>query len=207
MATLVWLVMIWFIDAMAESVMENVGRTGGTFSVAATGAALVGLLSLPRFEWRLPSVVRRTTVVVSVALAVHIVFMLWWHDWIERYIDDEVLARGMGVLAILAACGSVVTPILWKVQAMRRAGSSGAGRLSVGVAVECPRCHKKQSLMTGPARCAECGLRIAIEVEAPRCACGCLLDHLETDRCPECGREIPEADRWAVSTDPPSPPT
>ncbi len=181
--------------------MKNVGRSGGTFSVGATGAALVGLLSLPRFDWRPPNVVRWTTVGVSVALAVHIVFMLWWYDWIERYIDDEILARGMGVLGILVACGSVVTPILWKVQAMRRAGPSDAGRLKVGVAVECPRCHTKQSLMTGSARCAACGLRITIEVEGPRCACGHLVDRLDGDRCPGCGREIPEADRWAVSAE------
>ena len=55
--------------------------------------------------------------------------------------------------------------------------------------------------MTGPARCAECGLHITISVEEPRCTCGYLLYHLESDQCPECGRTIDEADRWADAAD------
>jgi predicted Zn-ribbon and HTH transcriptional regulator len=143
---------------------------------------------------------------VTAALAVQILGMIWWFDWIETYIDDEILARGLGVLSILTSCGSVVTPILWKVQAVRRAGSVDSVPLKVKIGLECPRCHEKQTLVTGPARCAACGLRITIEVEEPRCTCGYLLYHLASDRCPECGREVAEADRWAVSTDPPSPP-
>ena len=196
-ATIAWLVLIWFEGPLPSSGVERVAQTGGTFTVLACGAALVGLLSLPRFDQRPPSIVRWTTVGVSAALGVQIFCMIWWFDWIERFIDNEILARGMGVLSILTACGSVITPIQWKVQAVRRAGSGDSAPLKVKVGIECPRCHAKQSLVTGPARCTECGLRITIDVEEPRCACGYLLYHLESDRCPECGRAVDEADRWA----------
>jgi hypothetical protein len=196
-ATIAWLVLIWFEGPLPWSGVERVAQTGGTFTLLACGAALVGLLSLPRFDQRPPSIVRWSTVGVSAALGLQIFCMIWWFDWIEHYIDEEVLARGMGVLCILTACGSVITPILWKVQAMRRAGSVESVPLKVKIGIECPRCHAKQSLMTGPARCTECGLRITIDVEEPRCVCGYLLYHLASDQCPECGREIVEADRWA----------
>jgi hypothetical protein len=205
-AVVVWLIIIWFERRMHWSSMERIAQTGGTFTVIACLAALVGLLSLPRFDQRPPSGVRWATVGASVALALQIVCMIWWFDWIDRYIDDEILVRGMGVLAILVACGSVVTPILWKVQAMRRAASADSTPRAVKIALECPRCHTKQAIATGPSRCGQCGLRITLEVEAPHCSCGYLLYHLQSDRCPECGREIAEADRWALSTDPPSPP-
>ena len=56
--------------------------------------------------------------------------------------------------------------------------------------------------MTGHAKCGSCGLRIRITVEEPRCSCGYLLYRLEGDTCPECGREIPEQDRWAAVESP-----
>jgi hypothetical protein len=206
-AAIAWLVLIWFWRPLYRNSMEHVAQTAGSFTVLACGAALVGLLSLPRFDQRPPSVVRWTTVGVSVALAVQVVCMIWWFDWIELFIDDDILVRGLGVQSILVACGSVVTPILWKVQAVRRAGSVESVPPYVRIGIECPRCHTKQSLLAGPSRCAECGLRITIGVEEPRCVCGYLLYHLESDRCPECGRVIADEDRWAVNTDPPSPPT
>jgi hypothetical protein len=196
-AVIAWLVLIWGDWSLLGARWERIAQAGGTFTLVACGAALVGLLSLPRFDQRSPTIVRWSTVVVSAALAVQIFCMIWWYDWIERYIDDEILARAMGVLSILTACGSVVTPILWKVQAMRRAGSVESIPIKVKVGIECPRCHAKQSLMTGPTRCTECGLRITIDVEEPRCVCGYLLYHLASDQCPECGRVVDEADRWA----------
>jgi hypothetical protein len=194
-ATIFWLVIIWFHRWLTGSADENVARTGGTFTVAATGAALVGLLSLPRFDQRTPTIVRWSTVGLAAALGVYIVCMIWWWDWFDNYIDEDVLARTMGVLSILVACGSIVTPILWKVQAVRHSVEKVSLRIKIGI--ECPRCHTHQSLLTGPTRCGKCGLHITVTVEEPRCACGYVLCHLESDNCPECGRVIPEQDRWA----------
>jgi hypothetical protein len=198
-ATITWITFIWFENPMSSSVERAVARIGGTFTVAAAWAALAGLLSLPRFDRRLPVVVRWTTVGVAAALGLQIVCMIWWMRWIALHINDDILVRGGGVLAILIACGSVVTPILWKVQAMRRGGTLDPVRLKVKIGVECPRCHTKQSLVSGLARCGTCGLHITITVEEPRCACGYALYHLESDCCPECGRTIDEQDRWFVT--------
>lgn len=194
----VWLFLLWFEHVLGWSVEENLARTGGTLSVAAILIAHAGLLSLPHFDRRATDVVRWATVGAAVLLADVIVLLLWWMDVIEDYVDEDVLFRGMGVLGILSGCGTVVTPILWKMQQFRRRTVEGAASGRLRVRIVCPRCHTSQALRTGPTRCRECGLRIDVTVEEPRCACGYLLYRLVSDRCPECGRHIPEKDRWGA---------
>jgi len=197
-AMLFWLMLIWFDRAMSWQVEETVIRTAGSFTVGGVLAAQCGLLSLPRFESRRVGSVRRVTIGVSMFLAVYGVILIWWLEDLAWIIDEEMLARAVGVLAIIAACGTVVTPLLWKMQSVRHTGGAGAVPLNIDVAIVCPRCHSDQRLKTGERSCARCGLRITIELEEPRCECGYLLHKLENNRCPECGRAIDERDRWAA---------
>ncbi len=194
-----WLLLIWFDAAIDRNVQEPIWQIGGTCTTAAVAIGHGGLLALLRFDLPLAGFVRRATIVMAALLAAQIIFAIWFFDWIERSMDGELFIRGMGVLGILAACGTVVTPILWKVQAVRRAESAETIPIKLQLQVTCPRCQSQQQLRTGPAKCAQCGLRITIEVEEPRCACGYLLYRLASNRCPECGREIAEADRWAAT--------
>ncbi len=191
-ALLAWLSLIWFDRVMSWQVERVVVQISGTLTIPALLAAQCGLLSLPRFDGRRADIVRWTTIGVSALLATYIVILIWWYDPLARVIDDDILGRGVGVLAILSACGTVVTPILWKVQAVQRAGGVESIPLKTTVRVVCPRCEHEQALMTGPGRCSACGLRITITVEEPRCVCGYLLHQLKSDRCPECGRAIEE---------------
>ncbi len=197
-AMLFWLMLIWFDRAMSWQVEETVIRTAGSFTVGGVLAAQCGLLSLPRFESRRVGSVRRVTIGVSMFLAVYGVILIWWLEDLAWIIDEEMLARAVGVLAIIAACGTVVTPLLWKMQSVRHAGGAGAVPLNIDVTIVCPRCHSDQCLKTGERFCTKCGLRITIELEEPRCECGYLLHKLEKNRCPECGRAIDERDRWAA---------
>ena len=196
---LTWLAMIWFHRRMSWDIQETVIRTAGTFTIGGVLAAQSGLLALPRFDNRRAGSVRRATIGVSVFLATYAVILIWWIDDLAWIIDEDVLIRAMGVLAIIAACGTVVTPMLWKMQGVRHAGGAGAVPLDIDVTIVCPRCRSDQCLKTGERSCTRCGLRITIEIEEPRCACGYLLHKLENDRCPECGRAIDERDRWASS--------
>lgn len=189
-ALLAWLSLIWFDRIMSWRVERVVIQISGTFTVPAVLAAQCGLLSLPRFDQRRADIARWTTIGVAALLAAYIVILIWWFDPLERMIDDDILLRALGVLVILSACGTVVTPILWKVQAVRRSGGVESIPFQTKVRVVCPRCEVEQVLMTGAGRCDTCGLRITITVEEPRCLCGYLLHRLNSDRCPECGREI-----------------
>ncbi len=194
----IWLVMLWFDSSLRWQVEEQLAKTAGSLTTVSVVIAQCGLLLLPRLDGPLAGFVRKATIIVSIALACTLIVMVWWFEWIDNYIDDEILMRGMGVMGILAACGTVVTPIIWKVQAVHRVESAVSIPSRLHLDIKCPRCHMQQELLTGPSKCATCGLRITVQVEEPRCTCGYQLYRLESDRCPECGREIPEADRWAA---------
>ena len=66
--------------------------------------------------------------------------------------------------------------------------------------IVCPRCKISQKLLAGANKCENCKLRISIMVEEPRCSCGYQLYHLESNNCPECGKTVPESDRWAAES-------
>ena len=197
-ALLVWLTLVWFDSVLDWGAQRVVIQIAGTFTIGGLLAAQSGLLVLPRFDTRRDDLVRRVTIGVSVFLATYAIVLLWWYDKIERVIDDESLGRAIGVLSIIAACGTVVTPILWKVQSVKRGGAGESIPLDVEIRIVCPRCHHEQALKPGKRACAKCSLRISIELEEPRCACGYLLHRLENDRCPECGRAVEQRDRWAA---------
>ena len=60
----------------------------------------------------------------------------------------------------------------------------------VKMKMTCPRCEQWLQASSGPARCEDCGLRLIIEIQEPRCPCGYLLYELKGNVCPECGRVI-----------------
>ncbi len=193
-----WLAVIWLDPVMDRRTSKNLVRAAMTFTTPAVLFAQCGLLILPRLDGPLARFVRKSTIIVSIALAGTLILLIWWDDWIMGYIDDEIIGRGLGVMGILTACGTVITPIVWKVQAVHRAESVVSIPSRLRIEVKCPRCHTQQELHTGPGKCERCGLRITIQVEEPRCACGYQLYRLESEHCPECGREVPQADRWAA---------
>lgn len=198
-AVLFWLVLVWFEPSLQYRTEETITRFGGTFTTAAIIIGQCGLLSLLRIDLRWARAVRVATFAASAALGACIVLLIWTWPYIDYFMNGDDLLRMLGVMAILAMCGTVVTPILWKVQAVPHTDSAESIPSRLRVSVVCPRCGTSQELQAGPGKCATCGLRIAIEIEEPRCACGYLLHRLQGDRCPECGSEIPEADRWAAS--------
>ena len=193
----IWIFIVWFESNLDGDVVEQLAKTAGSLTTISVVIAQCGLLLLPRLDGPLAGFVRKATIIVSIALACTLIFMYWWFEWIDNYIDDDILVRGMGVLGILTACGTVVTPIIWKVQAVHRVGSVDSIPSRLRIDIKCPRCKTQQQLRTGPAKCADCGLRITIDIQEPRCTCGYQLYRLESERCPECGRGVPQADRWA----------
>jgi hypothetical protein len=187
-ALALWLALIW-LDSWFEVRWEaRIVRSGFTFTTAAVLIGQCGLLALLRLDQKWARAVRVATFATSASLGGLIVLFVWLSDaW---WMDEDVMIRIIGVAAILTACGTVVTPILWKVQRVRPLMPAESVPSRVQVSLTCPRCGRTQSLAAGRAACAGCGLRIEINVEEPRCACGYLLHALQGDRCPECGREI-----------------
>lgn len=155
----------------------------GVSWVAAVMFPHLGLLSLARLrsQWNW---VRRGTVLVVAVLALQISITICFGDLVE----DEWM-RGMGVLAIAVACGTIAVPILHRVSAIRLREAVRTTELAVEIT--CPRCAKCQTLAVGRSKCAQCGLGFSIEIEEENCKkCGYPLYKIESAVCPECGTPI-----------------
>jgi len=191
-AMFLWFVVIWVPWSYPEGyrISEVMSKTAGSFTIASLAAAHFGLLSLLRLERQAFRAMRAMTVGVTALLGFFMIAIIWTEEF------EDWSAKVAGVLAILAACGTVATPVLALIEflAGRSAPETVARRVEINLM--CPRCGASQRLRAGAARCSACNLRIMIEVEEPRCACGYLLYKLESDRCPECGREVPADQRW-----------
>jgi hypothetical protein len=190
-AAALWAVVTWW-DAWiwSNNWDELVIKSAITFTMATVWIMHCGLFRLLRLDRPAHRPVRAATVALVAVLGALLLYVFWWEDY------DEWSGRTAGVLAILSTCGTIVTPILALLELIARRAGRESIPSRVKLAVRCPRCGAEQVLAAGSASCAGCGLRILIDIEEPRCACGYLLYRLEGEVCPECGRSIPSGERW-----------
>jgi ribosomal protein L37E len=199
-ALLTWLFLVWFERSLAYRSEEYTARTAGAFNVICVWCAYFGLLTVLPLRHPWAKTVQWTAIAATSIVGLFIFMACLAAEWMEdRIIDvlgEDLAFRLLGAVGIVAACGTVLAPILWKIQALRQATSGESIPSRLRVQVVCPRCGTAQALAVGPSQCAQCGLRITLKVEEPRCACGYLLYRLEGEQCPECGRPIPPNMRW-----------
>jgi ribosomal protein L37E len=142
----------------------------------------LGLLSLARLktQWNW---VRTLTAVAIGLLALQISASIGWH------MSSDEWYRGMGVLGIVVASGTIAVPILHRVSAIRLREAVRTTELALQIT--CPRCGKAQTLSVGKTKCGDCGLGFTIEIEEENCKkCGYPLYKIESAVCPECGEPI-----------------
>lgn len=157
---------------------EEACATASAFAIAAAHTSLLSLARLHRgYEW-----VRIVTVAALWALALFFMIPIWGHQMADS------LARQMGVLAILAVCGTIAVPVLHRVSGIRLHEQVVTTELQLSLT--CPRCNLTQKLPVGRSRCT-CGLRFNIDIVEEHCPkCGYSLYKAGGGRCPECGTLI-----------------
>lgn len=201
LCTIMLAILTWFSRSMTWVLEEALARSAGFTATLALWSMLSGLfLMLPLLApW-----VKRIRIMVLVALALFAVQLLWLsaHDdsfdnAVKAAIGYDMFARLDGVVGILLGAGLTTMIVMSLVERRGRRLSNETVDRRVLVHLNCPRCGTEQDIRAGNAPCSECGLRIAIEVEEPRCVCDYLLHELQGDSCPECGRTIPMANRVA----------
>ncbi len=191
-ALAVWLFLIWFDWWIGYEAEEPIAKTGGTFTIICIWSAHFGLLWMLKLTRKWWVQIKMATVICAGCLSALFLQLMWFE------LDDEWMLKTIAILSILTSCGTVVTPILALISKLQAKAEPAALESRVVISVTCPRCDTTQQLPAKKSKCSTCGLRIDIRIEEPRCGCGYLLYRLQGGKCPECGREIPEKDRWAA---------
>lgn len=125
--------------------------------------------------------------------------MFYWRGRLSGY--DERVSATVVAGVVLTLIGALT------VRALHRSGRRRHGRIDaslprrVMLEMECPHCGEVLVAPMGDYRCPACRAVMEIEIEEPRCECGYLIYEHTSANCPECGREIPEEDRWVEERD------
>lgn len=169
-------------------------RTMFVLGVWAVALPYMGLLALAPRTAGLLRWARLLSIVFVGLLAFNLTAVVVW----------EIAAiRSLGVMAILAALGTISVPILVRVQRIDSMMQTESTPLAVQLT--CPRCLCTQRVQAGHSRCTSCRLKFRIEIEEPRCpGCNYLLHMLAEPVCPECGRTL-GMDELASGTRPHAP--
>jgi hypothetical protein len=177
-----WLNFIWVVgEGPSDSRLELLARVGGILAILTFALLFVGKLLAIETDRALLLWGRRVVaanVVVFVAAMISLLWGTWWMPYGE-------------VVSVISTVW-----VLVRMQSRKRPTTDSVSP-GTRLRLTCPRCAAEQELPAGLVRCGSCRQALLIEVEEPRCACGYLLFRLEGDRCPECGRTIPEAQRWS----------
>jgi len=194
---LIYIAVVWLERMLSWGWEQFFWKTGAIILIVGLVLAHRLMLGPLRMPMMVASVTKRTALVSAGLLGTLIIVGLindgFW-DW------DELFVRLMGIAAIIMA-GSTIATGAFAIFGPRP-GEDEPGLLigSIPVALSCPRCAAEVRVQSNrDGRCAGCRLRVRVEIEEPRCDCGYLLFELESDTCPECGRAIPEADRWKTA--------
>jgi predicted RNA-binding Zn-ribbon protein involved in translation (DUF1610 family) len=187
-----------------DRVPWSVSRLRSAFAHTAATLSVVMMLigGLGLYASRAHSV--RWARAVAVMLAVITAGLVLAQTWFELVSDWRQGVRAYEDIILLGAVSGVVLTLLaiLAVRALHRREQRRHGRIDaslpkrVTLTMNCPRCGEALIAPTGDYRCPVCRFAMEIIIEEPRCACGYLIYEQTSAQCPECGREIPEGDRW-----------
>lgn len=202
-----WVFLVWLPPGLRREAWDAPLSTGATW-VTLGGVVLLYrvTLELPRLDGASGRAARfgATLVGLATALAAGIAYTAQTYG---RYDFAGAVAPAVrwGVLASLA--GWVLVNVLATIeQHTRERQTDPTVARRVRTRVVCPRCESEVEVASNrQTRCPACRLRFRLVVEEPRCVCGYVLYRLEGDTCPECGRRVPEEDRWAAARAPNDP--
>ena len=190
-----WLVVSWSSTLQMSLHADIYIKIGSSLTMVVVGMMFIGSLLIVETRYTLVHLAARALVVSIVGIAMVGLIMLWTEWWFPYGGYVGIVTATWGSLTVV---GAFVVPTLARSLAKPRRQAAESIATKVTLEFSCPRCRAEQQLPTGLVRCDACGFALLIEIQEPRCTCGYQLYRLQSDQCPECGREVPEADRWAA---------
>lgn len=196
---LLWQVLLWFESTIGYPRTTQLAKSAGTCMILAGVLLFDGLIRLPTIRGMSVGVLRVAGTITAALAGLLLTGALWFDP-----LEEEITFKAVGVLTALAIGALFTVFVLAGIAKLReaRAGDSALSALAVPVRLTCPRCaHACEVHANRPERCAHCNLRLTVQVDEPRCVCGYLLYQLQGNTCPECGRAVPESERWPATAD------
>ena len=186
--------MIWaesFVSWKTRDAVFSWGSVSLMLAILLAHRMLIAPLRAPNL---IATISKRTALISAGLLFAMLSYGIIRQD-IGRY--EEIVVRIMGVSAIVMVGSTIAAGIIAMLAPKPGEDEPGLLAGTIGVDLTCPRCqHPIHARSNREARCDGCRLKVRVEVEEPRCACGYLLYQLESDTCPECGKPIDPDDRW-----------
>jgi hypothetical protein len=202
-ACVLWISVIYGSD-LAPDTYAIVVECGAMFTMLAFATSWTGLLVLAKARSAWLRVFRILVLGASWGWCGGMALMTWLGPILEQ-VNEQLLTVTLfifGMLGPLLLVAGFTFSAMVRADERRRKRRRDTIPAKVGVAMACPRCGLEQTFRTGAASCASCGFAMLVEIEEPRCECGYPLYRLEGETCPECGRAIPEDDRWTGPSTP-----
>tara|TARA_R110002073_G_scaffold336572_1_gene535745 strand:- start:44236 stop:45126 length:891 start_codon:yes stop_codon:yes gene_type:complete len=139
-------------------------------------------------------IVKRTTIIAASLMVALIIYGVIF-DGYGTF--DEIAARLIAIAAIITAGSTIATGAIAIFAPKPGEGEQSSFDTSIPITLTCPRCTESiQAKSNKESRCQSCKLKVRVQINEPRCACGYLLYQLNADTCPECGKPIPTTEQW-----------
>ncbi|MDY7107466.1 MAG: hypothetical protein SYC29_02410 [Planctomycetota bacterium] len=203
-ACVLWIIVIYG-RHLAPDRYAIIVQCGSMFTLLAFATSWTGLLALARARSTWLGVFRLLLIGASWVWCGAVALMIWVGPILQRA-NEQLLMVTFSILGflgpLLLLAGFAFSAVV-RADERRRKRRRDTIPAGIGITMTCPRCGTEQAFRAGAARCAACGFAMLIEIEEPRCECGYPLYRLQGNVCPECGRAIPEADRWTGPSAPP----
>lgn len=189
--------LIWINQHYQEN--ETINRIMITSLSLGIALAHSGVFSIVSTHTRLLYFTKIITMACLWVCAVLTIVLYWYEDLFWSMGGMFFMLMNSLALSTLASIiGSIIVPIAAVSHANKTQIENESISSRVKILMECPKCAKRQDLSSGNARCSDCNASIFIEIEEQRCECGYLLYKLQGEICPECGKQVPESERWAA---------
>jgi hypothetical protein len=191
---LVYIALVWGADMLHWRTANRIGRYTTVLLIVGIVLAHRLMIAPLRMQTTIGWIVKRGALIAAAIAGAIMCFGLitnGFYDW------DDLFMRLFGVAVIVASGSSIATGAFAIFGP--KAGEDEPGLLSgsIPVSLTCPRCNAAMDVQSNrEGRCTGCRLKVRVEIEEPRCVCGYLLYELESGTCPECGKAVPEGDRW-----------
>lgn len=190
----IYIALVW-LDPIMNYTWSPYFWKPGTISLiigcAAAHRLIIVPLKIPLLTFR---IIKRIALVAAITLVAILTLGIIF-DGFGYY--DEIVVRLIAIASIIVAGATIAAGAIAIFVPKPGDDEQGTLSASIPISLQCPRCQTTINAHSNKdARCPTCKLKVRVQLEEPRCACGYLLYQLNTDTCPECGKPIPESEQW-----------